>query len=134
MAKLTRKKPVQRERIEQKSVFTWAKWQPFNGGKLADYIHHSPNGGKRNEIAGRHFKEMGTMAGFPDLFLFVPKNGWHGLFIELKKKNAKQSDISDNQLAVLQRLESQGYCCKVCFGANEAIDTIKDYLKGGENG
>ncbi|MRA20595.1 VRR-NUC domain-containing protein, partial [Acinetobacter pittii] len=26
------------------------------------------------------------------------------------------------------RLEEQGYMCKVCFGADEAIDEIKKYL------
>ena len=34
----------------------------------------------------------------------------------------------------LQRLEEQGYMCKVCFGADEAINEIKKYLclNGGE--
>jgi len=29
---------------------------------------------------------------------------------------------------MIQRLEEQGYMCKVCFGADEAIDEIKKYL------
>lgn len=125
---MTRKKPIQYERIEQIAVIAWAKWQSCENGKVADYLHHSPNGGSRNVIEARNLKLMGVLKGFPDLFLFIPKGGWHGLFIELKQKNAKQSNVSDNQAQMLERLTSQGYCCKVCFGANEAIDTIKDYL------
>jgi hypothetical protein len=29
---------------------------------------------------------------------------------------------------MMQRLEEQGYMCKVCFGADEAIQEIKKYL------
>ncbi len=37
-------------------------------------IHHSPNGGKRNAIEAKKFKDMGVVAGFPDLFIAVLQN------------------------------------------------------------
>lgn len=116
---------------EQKSIINWAKWQPWGDGKLNDYLHHSPNGGARNPREGAKFKQMGTLAGFPDLFLFIPQGGYHGLFIELKRpKTAKQKagEVNTNQQAMINRLNAQGYKAVVCYGANEAIDEIKAYL------
>lgn len=60
---------------------------------------------------------MGTKAGFPDLFIFIPKGGYHGLFIELK-----------NQEMMINRLNAVGYKVVVAYGAIEAIDEIKAYL------
>lgn len=129
--KAPRKKPQQLERAEQKAVIKWARCQKFGKNKVADLLHHSPNGGKRNVIEGRHFKEMGTLAGFPDLFLFVARGGFNGLLIEMKQKGGKQSDVSSSQSVIAERLNEQGYKCITCFGANHAIDEIKLYLFGG---
>ncbi len=129
--KAPRAKPKQLERQEQKEVIKWAKWQKYGNYKVSDLLHHSPNGGKRDAREGKHFKEMGTLAGFPDLILFVPRSEYHGLFIEMKQKGGKASDVSDSQNAIAARLTEQGYKFVVCFGANHAIDEIKKYLFGG---
>lgn len=131
--KKPRKKPIQYERFEQIAVMGWARWQKFGNGKVSDYLHHSPNGGSRNKKEASNIKLAGVMKGFPDLFLAIPKNGYHGLFIELKQKKARKSDVKDSQIAVLERFAKQGYYCTVCFGANQAIETIKNYLDGLEN-
>lgn len=110
---------------EQAALMTWARWQPFNGGRLADYLHHSPNGGRRDAREGARLKAQGVMAGFPDLFLFVPRGGAHGLFIEMKAKGGR---VQDNQREVMGRLSAMGYRCEVCFGCDAAIEVIKAYL------
>ncbi|MBE9597159.1 VRR-NUC domain-containing protein [Moraxella sp. K2450] len=119
----------------QKAVMAWARWQPLApigiAGKLSDFIQHSPNGGARNPREGKNFKLMGTQAGFPDLFIYIPRGGYHGLFIELKRPKTATSakgQLQATQKAVIERLNSQGYKAVVCFGANEAIDEIKAYL------
>lgn len=124
----------------QKAVMTWARWQPLTligiKGKLSDFIHHSPNGGYRNESEGRNFKLMGTKAGFPDLFIFIPKGNYHGLFIELKTPKGKTADgktrqagqVSNNQEMMIDRLNAIGYKAVVCYGYDETITAIKDYL------
>ena len=95
-----------REDSEQMAIIKWAKWQKHGDGKLSDYLHHSPNGGKRHITTAMRFKAMGTLAGFPDLFLFIPKGGYHGLFIELKVKGGR---TNDNQKTMIERLIKQGY-------------------------
>lgn len=132
----TNRSKASREDHEQKAVIMWSNWQKYQDGKLSDYLHHSPNGGKRHIATALNFKAMGTQAGFPDLFLFIPKGRYHGLFIELKTPKGKAVDgkirqagkVSDNQQAMLDRLNAVGYKAVVCYGANGAIDEIKSYL------
>ena len=126
---------MRHEDIIQKAVMTWARWQPLApigiDGKLSHFIHHSPNGGYRSGREGRNFKLMGTKAGFPDLFIFIPKGGYHGLFIELKTpkgKTRQAGKVSDNQEMMINRLNAVGYKVVVAYGAIEAIDEIKAYL------
>ncbi len=121
------------EDLEQKAILTWARWQQWADSKVSDYLHHSPNGGKRHIATATRFKAIGTKAGFPDLFLFIPCGGYHGLFIELKApkgKTRQAGKVSDHQQTMIDRLNAQGYKAVVCYGAGEAIDEIKAYLAG----
>jgi VRR-NUC domain len=111
----------------QAMVMHWARLQRFADGFIADYMHHSPNGGKRNMREAVRLKNQGVMAGFPDLFLFVARSVYGGLFIEMKSNNGK---VSSNQAAVMQRLAEQGYKCVVCKGFEAARTEITNYLKG----
>lgn len=124
------------EDSEQMAIIKWASWQKWADGKLADYLHHSPNGGKRHITTATRFKAMGTKAGFPDLFLFIPHGGYHGLFIELKTPKGKTATgktrqagkVSEHQQTMIDRLNAQGYKAVVAYGATGAIDEIKAYL------
>ena len=128
------------EDATQKAVMAWARWQPLAmigiAGRLSDFIHHSPNGGYRSGREGRNFKLMGTKAGFPDLFVFIPKEGYHGLFIELKRPESKTADgkikrageTNKNQEMMIDRLNAVGYKAVVCYGYDETITAIREYL------
>ena len=114
--------------IEDKTqalVMNWARLMKFSDGKVSDYIHHSPNGGKRDIREAARLKNQGVMSGFPDLFLFVSRNQFHGLFIEMK---SPQGRVSSNQKEVMQRLEEQGYKCVVCNSFESAVNEITVYL------
>lgn len=115
----------------QKAVMMWLGWQKWQGEKLANFVHHSPNGGARSGAEGANFKRMGTKAGFPDLFLFIANGGYHGLFIELKRPKTathEQGKLEPSQQMMLERLSGQGYKAVVCYGYDETVQTIKDYL------
>lgn len=86
-------------------------------------IYHIPNEGKRKN--GAKLKRIGLRKGIPDLCLPVPKIGFHGLYIELKKMHLK---ASKEQKEWLFKLEQQGYAVSICFGANEAINLITAYM------
>ena len=84
-----------------------------------------PNGEKRNIMTGAKLKKAGVKAGVPDLFFCVPRGGYHGLFIELKSEKGR---LSNEQKYWLEVLANNGYRSAVCFGLDEAKNTIIDYL------
>ena len=113
---------------EQQALIEWADLQAHKHKELKMLVH-IPNEGKRSREYGAELKRMGLRAGFPDLFLAVPKlvDGvlYGGLFIEMKVKGNK---CTENQKKWLRRLTEQGYKTEVCYGCNEAIKVIKEYL------
>lgn len=114
------------EDTEQIHLFDWAAMQ---SGKYPELLllFHIPNGGKRNAREGARFKRMGVKAGVPDLFLPVPRGKHHGLFVELKSPGGR---LSDHQREWLQKLAGSGYAACVCFGFEEAVRDITNYLEG----
>lgn len=111
---------------EQTALFQWAELQ---SGKYPELrlLFHIPNGGKRNAREAARFKKMGVKSGVPDLFLPVAKKGFHGLWIEMKSKKGR---LSENQIAFLKELDKQSYKTAVCYGWEEAAQTLTNYLKG----
>lgn len=116
------------EDLEQATLIQWCNLQSCKHKEL-DLIYAIPNGGYRNKAEARKLKATGTKAGVPDLHLPVPKmvNGilYGGLFIEMKFGNNK---CTENQKKWIRRLQDQGYQCKICYSADEAIKVIKKYL------
>lgn len=113
------------EAEEQTAVFNWAAVMARKWPELR-LLHHIPNGGSRNAREARNLRMQGVKAGIPDIFLPVARGGWHGLYIEMKRR--KGGRLSDEQAAMLEALREQGYCAWVCMGANDAIDLITEYL------
>lgn len=82
-------------------------------------------------------KKLRSERGFPDLMIFEPRNGWNGLFIELKrtgekifKKNGElKTDHLREQSEVLEKLFKRGYLAMFCIGFEEAKNAIDQYLK-----
>lgn len=100
-------------------------WFSLQYREYAKLLHHSPNGGKRNAIEAAKFKAMGVRAGFPDLILYIARQGYHGLFVELKTAKGRQSDNQEYYQAIL---EEQGYKYVVIRSIEDFIETINDYL------
>lgn len=113
------------EEQEQRQLFAWAERYSFCYPELK-LMFHVPNGGKRGKAEAGRFKAEGVKAGVPDIFLPVPRNGVHGLFIEMKR--IKGGTVSKDQTRWLESLRGQGYAAVVCRGAGEAEKTICDYL------
>ena len=73
-------------------------------------------------------KSEGFQTGVSDLFLMVARGGCHGLWIEMKRRNASPSDTSRDQRTFLDRAARECYDGAVCKGAQQAIDAITNYL------
>ena len=120
------KKPKRTESQEQQMLFEWSALMAAKIPELAE-LWHCPNGGHRNKVAAARLRREGVKAGIPDIFLLVPRNGFHGLAIELKAKGKKPTK---SQEWWLERLGKNGYLAVVCHGFEDAKDLILTYLQG----
>lgn len=124
--------PVPTESEEQISLITW--WDAEGGHALCkcerDLLFHIPNGGKRSESEAARFQREGVRPGVPDLCLAVARNGYHGLYIEMKRSKRSESKISEYQKAMIERLKQGGYAVTVCYGAEEAKQALLEYTGG----
>lgn len=101
------------------------RWFSYAYPRFSSLLHHSPNGGRRNLREAARFKAMGTKAGFPDLFLAVPRGDMHGLFIEMKSERGRQTP---EQRAWQLAAEGQEYRYAICRTIDEFISTVDGYL------
>ena len=111
------------EHAEKKILIQWFRIQYPRWHKCLWAV---PNGGMRHVRTAIKLKEEGLLAGVADLFLMIPKNNKHGMFIEMKAKKGK---LQENQKDFLKIAQSMGYETKVCFGFNDAKNTIINYLQ-----
>jgi hypothetical protein len=121
-----------REEQEQITVFEWARLQEPTYPELW-LMYHIPNGGARSKATAARLKAAGVKAGIPDICLPAPHGGYAALYIELKTPEIKALGVqkgrpSKRQKDVIARLRAHGNCAVVCYGAEEAIKTIKGYL------
>jgi hypothetical protein len=76
---------------------------------------------------GIKMKRTGYVKGFPDLFIYEPRKGFHGLAIEMKKE--KGGVASPEQKQWQEQLRNRGYSSYICKGSEEAIKVIDEYFK-----
>jgi hypothetical protein len=122
------------EHDEQVLFFTWVEANIPLCPELWGF-HAIPNGakcgysvnrqGKRFSPQGKFLKDEGRKPGVLDTFLPVPRQGYHGLYIEMK---FGKNTLSDEQKAFIEFVESQGFCCRVCYSAEAARDESRWYL------
>lgn len=89
-------------------------------------LFHIPNGEKREPSTAARLKRMGVKPGIPDLFLPVPMQGSHGLWIELKRMGGKPTAIQEAWHGALRQ---QGYAVVVAAGWHNAAAAILSYLE-----
>ena len=115
----------QLEGAHQTALFQWAAIVSGVYPELAR-MFHIPNGGKRDRKEAARLKAEGVKPGVPDVFLPVPRGGYHGLWIELKVDGGKPSK---EQRDWLEYLNGTGYCALLCYGWQTAQMEIEQYMK-----
>lgn len=117
-----------KESQHQKTVVAWFRAQY---PKLHRCLQASSSGAvlggniRARAMQMNSLKACGLVVGQADLFLSIPLNGYHGLYIEMKSLTGMTSNEQDE---FLKDMSLQGYDCFVAFGADEAIEKIKSYL------
>jgi len=107
---------------------------------MLEWLHAIPNGGARGDnpksraIRGNRLKAEGVKNGVYDLFLPFSAGGYHGLYLELKTPERKpktsrgSGGVTPEQKVFEAYAQSAGYQAKVVYGAEEAIEALKEYL------
>lgn len=113
------------EDTEQENVISWANWNVREYPALK-WLHHIPNGGKRNTAEAARFKAQGVKAGVSDLFLPAAHGGYFGLYIEMKYGKNKPTEKQEEFIADML---NAGYKATVAYSADEAIETLRAYLQ-----
>lgn len=110
------------------------RWADLNAAKrpLLALLHAIPNAGKRSPRTGAAMKREGLRAGCHDLALPVPRGGYGGLYIELKRpKEAGKAAGRTTQAQTdwLFALAAAGNMVVVCLGWESARAEIENYLQ-----
>ena len=114
------------EAWHQKQIFRWARANQIRHPEL-QLLNSSLNGVRLPISLAKKMKAQGMKKGYPDIFLPVPKNNYHGLFIELKKETGGK--VSVDQIRWLEKLSELGYYTTVQYGYKQTIEKIKQYLE-----
>ena len=112
--------------LESKLQIACVRWYRYQYPEAARLLIHVPNGGYRNATEAKRLMAEGVVAGVADLVLFIPRHGYHALFIELKIGKNKQSTP---QKEWEQATKEQGYAYKVVYTLEEFMNLIELYLK-----
>lgn len=113
-------------RHEEESLqMACVKWFDIQYRHIRDYLHHSPNGGRRNRIEAARFKAMGVRAGFPDLILMIPSGGHPFLAIEMKSQTGTVRETQKHFKEIFERV---GALYVVVRTFDDFRATIEDYL------
>ncbi len=114
------------EHGQQAALFCWAAMN-FKRYPQLKLMFAIPNGEARSIVTGARLKAAGVKAGVPDIFLPVVTPRSPGLYLELKRPGGT---ISKVQCWWLYELEKAGYRVEVCYGWQEAVKVIEEYLNG----
>ena len=113
------------EEEEQTVVMHWAAMAAGRWPELR-LLFHIPNGGKRSKSEAVRFRAAGVRSGVPDLFLPCARGVYHGMWIEMKAVGGR---VSAEQARWLRELQTEGYLCRVCYGADAAIKELERYMQ-----
>lgn len=120
------------ESTTQQAVVKWFRFAKFElRVEDARLLFSIPNGSFRGKdrvaaaMNAQRLKVEGMLPGAPDLFLAVARNGYHGLFLEIKSEG-KNLEPEQRQVALL--LSKAGYFVGMARSSEEAIQVITRYL------
>lgn len=126
-ARSIKKKEVIKGLSEFQIQKTFFEWLTIALPRVRELTFAIPNGGSRHKIEAINLKRSGVTPGVPDIFCGIENDDYGGLFIEFKAGSNKPTK---EQKAMMAKLESEGYCCKVFWDWEAAKLFLIQYLKG----
>ena len=109
----------------QSAIIKWARCSSCIHPEL-DLLHSIPNGQHTTKRNRASLVKSGLLSGIPDLFLPAPRNGYNGLYIELKSATGY---LSKSQKNLIAKLIDCGYKVLICREFYDAVSELERYLK-----
>lgn len=116
------------EEAEQILLFQWRDIAVKTIPELR-WLHSSLNGVPLSPGLASKMRRMGMTRGVVDVFLPIVRGGYAGLYIEMKRRNGVESDLSASQKEFIVFAREQGYRAEWCKGWIPARDLILEYLE-----
>lgn len=88
------------------------------------WLFHCPNGELRDPNIARKLLKMGVLAGVADFIWLYPRNGYHGMVLELKSVHGS---LSESQKEFLDYCRGAGYYACCCRGWTTARQALLNY-------
>lgn len=123
-ARIQRQVIASTEHDEQARLIRLCDWHAPRYPALR-MLYAVPNGAQRHKAVAAKLKAEGVRAGVPDLVLAAARDGYHGLYLEMKTMKGRASPQQKDWLA---RLDAEGYRAVMCRGYAAAWAEICDYL------
>ena len=126
---------VEDEKATASRFWEWVTDHESQYPQLLWLTHHESGGYRPDGVAAR-LKREGQRPGFPDYALYwantVACDFFVGWAMELKRAD-HSNHPTDLQAQWLTHLAWEGWKCVVCYGADEAIAALKEYLEDEDN-
>lgn len=120
--------PPALEKDEQAALFGWRDAAKRKTPELR-WLFAIPNGLWLPDAYAKTALQQGLTPGVSDVALLVPRGGYHGLLIELKRRDATPCRVTAAQKEFLDFHKAQGYRAEWCRGWEAAKHLILDYLE-----
>ncbi len=115
------------ESTEQQLTVSWCRLQ-YPKYRIISIPNGQMIGGRNKFALIKKYKAEGLSPGVSDLLLCVAKKGYHGLWIEMKDKGKKASNLSPDQVYWMSDMRDAGYRAEWAAGFDEAKKIIEEYL------
>jgi len=111
----------------QRNVFKWFKamWPNYEKSFQASMNGVNLGISRQAAIIRTNMKAQGMCVGQSDIFLAIPRHGFHGKYIELKTLTGKPTQ---DQLEFIDVMVDQGYMAEICKGEQACKDAIESYI------
>lgn len=96
--------------------------------RLGKSIHHIPNEGKRESWYTKTLICIGLLPGTLDYFIQRPTLKWHGLYIDMKRKDQRGKKTNLYQDEFIKNAINDGYYACYAYGCDDAIKIYTDYI------
>lgn len=117
--------PIASEYQECKAFWEYAQNVPL----LRDNLIKNVNEGKREKWYLLALLNVGMRPGLPDYHLPVPLGGYHGLWLEIKRRGFEGHKKDGMQDLWIARLLKLGHYATYAYGCDDAIRICSDYLQ-----